>query len=100
MCNKCENPIVEREYDGDGDAIFDMEKVAQTVAIINNDNLVEYIMEYEGGELCAECTIAFFQYLINTRMAWTLQGSYGRTAMGLIEVGYCKEAEEVKDNEQ
>tara|TARA_B100001250_G_scaffold414345_1_gene452099 strand:- start:1790 stop:1993 length:204 start_codon:yes stop_codon:yes gene_type:complete len=33
--------------------------------------------------------IQAWQHLIDTGMAWTLQGSFGRTAMDLIEQGYC-----------
>ncbi len=33
-----------------------------------------------------------FQYLIDTRIVWTLQGWYGRTATGLINLGICKRA--------
>ena len=30
-----------------------------------------------------------WQHLINTGLAWTLQGSFGRRARDLIEQGYC-----------
>ncbi len=33
--------------------------------------------------------IEAWQHLIDTGMAWTLQGWFGRTAMRLIEDGYC-----------
>lgn len=33
--------------------------------------------------------IEAWQHLIDTGMAWSLQGWFGRTAMHLIEEGYC-----------
>ncbi len=33
--------------------------------------------------------IQAWQHLIDTGMAWTLQGWFGRKAMDLIEQGYC-----------
>ena len=47
------------------------------------------IMDYEQGELGQEETIELFQRLINSGLAWKLQGHYGRTAMQLVNSGYC-----------
>ena len=42
------------------------------------------------GEKHDEATmISAWQYLIDTGMAWTLQGSFGRTAASLIDQGVC-----------
>ena len=35
--------------------------------------------------------IAAWQQLIDTNLAWTLQGWFGRTAKYMIEQGYCHE---------
>jgi hypothetical protein len=45
------------------------------------------ILAFECGELSDEDIIILFQHLVNTGLAWTLQGSYGRTATTLIEAG-------------
>lgn len=37
--------------------------------------------------------ISAWQHLIDTGLAWKLQGWFGRTAMHLIEKGVCQEAE-------
>ena len=47
------------------------------------------IVAYENGELDEEEVIDLFQELINSGLAWQLQGSYGRMAASLIESGYC-----------
>ncbi len=52
-------------------------------------NLVDQIIRYENGSMEEKEMISFFQDLINNGMAWSLQGHYGRTAMALIEEGYC-----------
>lgn len=51
--------------------------------------IVNKIISYESGEMDRDETIAFFQELIDTGMAWQLQGHYGRTAAALIEAGEC-----------
>lgn len=60
----------------------DASKVAQVPDI-------DQIMRYEQGDMEDDEVITFFQSLIDSGMAWTLQGSYGRMAQNLIENGYC-----------
>jgi hypothetical protein len=46
-------------------------------------------MAYENEELSEVQVIAGFQELINSGLAWQLQGTYGRQADRLIEQGLC-----------
>jgi len=46
------------------------------------------IARYELGEMTEDETIEFFQDLVDTGLAWKLQGSYGRTAKALISYGW------------
>jgi len=41
-----------------------------------------------------EQVVEAWQQLINTGLAWQLQGWFGRTAMRLIEAGVCREMED------
>ncbi len=43
-----------------------------------------------------EQELAAWQHLINTGTVWSLQGSYGRGARPLIEVGLCHEKEDAR----
>jgi len=47
-------------------------------------DLTERIIAYETGELSHEGFIELFQYLVDSGLAWSLQGHYGRTAQILI----------------
>ena len=46
---------------------------------------IDKIMAFERGELQEDEIISLFQELVNSGMAWQLQGSYGRLAQQLID---------------
>lgn len=56
-------------------------------------DLTTRIIEFETGEANEEQVIELFQYLVDTGLAWSLQGSYGRTAQALIEAGFVNPAQ-------
>jgi len=51
------------------------------------ENLYDLIIDFESGELPPERVVELFQHLVDTGLAWQLQGFYGRTAKALIEAG-------------
>lgn len=55
---------------------------------VNKKNLVNYIMDYETGQLGDVATLQLFSFLIKSGKAWSLQGHYGRTASALIQDGW------------
>lgn len=57
-------------------------------------NLASDIIRYEQDELDDDEVVRLFQELVDTGMAWQLQGHYGRAAMALIENGLVKVKEE------
>lgn len=48
------------------------------------------IIAYEQGELDDGETVTLFQHLVDSGMAWRLQGSYGRQAQRMIDAGLVK----------
>ena len=57
---------------------------------MNNEasTLVDNIIAYEQGELSDQEVVRLFADLVRSGMAWSLQGSYGRTATALIKEGW------------
>jgi hypothetical protein len=60
-----------------------------TMTIATKFDQLDYMIRWEQGELDEEETVTLFQNLINTGLAWSLQGCYGRQAASLIEAGLC-----------
>jgi hypothetical protein len=48
---------------------------------------LDFIIRYETGDVDEDEIIEGFQQLVDSGLAWSLQGSYGRTAASLIEAG-------------
>lgn len=46
------------------------------------------LIAFEQGALNDEEIFELFQDLVDTGQAWELQGTYGRTAVALINAGY------------
>lgn len=50
-------------------------------------DLLDQMIEWEEGQLSEAETVALFQELVNSGLAWELQGAYGRQAADLIKAG-------------
>lgn len=56
----------------------------------NKDDMakvMDMIIPYESGQLDMEQTLEMFRLIIQTSLAWSLQGSYGRNAERLLRAG-------------
>lgn len=51
--------------------------------------IFELLMAWEDGVLDEQSETELFQRLIDCGLAWSLQGSYGRRAVQMIEEGRC-----------
>jgi hypothetical protein len=49
--------------------------------------VLTHVIDYENGDIEYEKFLVLFQYLVDTGLAWQFQGSYGRTAISLIDEG-------------
>jgi hypothetical protein len=54
---------------------------------------LDQVVKYESGQLDEPMTIELFQSLIESGLAWSLPGNYGRTASELITLGVCHPVE-------
>ncbi len=54
---------------------------------------LDQVVKYESGQLDEPTTIELFQSLIESGLAWSLPGNYGRTASELITLGVCHHAD-------
>ena len=52
-----------------------------------SNDFIDGIIAFESGDLDEDGIIALFQKLVDSGVAWQLQGSYGRMAQALIEEG-------------
>lgn len=50
---------------------------------------VAAMIAWEQGELDADEVVELFQHLIDSGVVWSLQGTYGRTAQRLLDLGLC-----------
>lgn len=50
-------------------------------------DVLEELVSYEQGQLDEEETREFFQALVDTGLAWSFQGHYGRMAARMLKEG-------------
>jgi hypothetical protein len=63
----------------------------RTPAVPTSIDVVHMMMAYETEGLNEDDLVVFFQYLIDTGLAWSLQGTYGRQAQTMIDLGVCED---------
>jgi hypothetical protein len=65
----------------------------------NYISLVDKIIAFENGDMDTNQVLEFFGELIKTGLAWNLQGSYGRTAVALIDEGFLDKNGNILNND-
>ena len=76
--------LMDATAEGQRKARVDVQQRKRTVGPLS---LSSDIIAYEMGQLSEAQTIKLFQGLVDTGLAWSLQGHYGRTASDMIEAG-------------
>lgn len=66
--------------------------MAVSVQSAESVDVVSSIIAFESGELSDAGILRLFAHLVQTGLAWTLQGFYGRTARDLIVDGWLTRA--------
>lgn len=60
-------------------------------SIPTRESVTTMLMDFEDGSMNIDQTLELFSILIQTGLAWRLQGSYGRMARHLIDQGSLSE---------
>lgn len=68
------------------EAIYDLAAGAE-IKVERPFDAVAFISAFEGDELTEEQVTEGFQHLVDSGLAWQLQGSYGRLAQQMIDAG-------------
>ena len=54
---------------------------------LSQDSLVRLMIEHERGTLDDAGEVRLFQYLVDSGLAWQMQGHYGRVAKAMLDQG-------------
>jgi hypothetical protein len=60
--------------------------------ILSWEQLQAAVIAYEDGTMPPEHVVPFFQAIVDSGDAWTLNGHYGRTALQLLNAGVIEPA--------
>jgi len=79
-----------KDKDKDKDDSKDKDKVNEKY------DIVDFIMDYEGGNLSDDDTVKGFSKLMKQGLHTQLQGHYGRMAKSLVDAGYLDKKGNIK----